>query len=316
MQTRPKWNAFEHQIYRLWKQKIPANSCWVVASSGGLDSVVLMNLALQLRGALGFSFRVAHFHHGDSTHKQTRLYRAKARRALEQWCKKNNIEFVTNSVALQIGSSESDFREQRYAFFHSQMRKNEWLVTAHHETDLLETRLLRLIRGVGPQGLEAIKFVDKKTHLLRPLLTISRDEMAIYAKEKKLPVVKDPSNAKDDFLRNWLRRHWLKSLERKSPGSVKALARSLETISGLVETKKPRRVKKIARKTWSRLSEEERKSRLAQFLRQNNVKGYGQTHIEEILKRLDTRRKRHTFELLGRTWFLDPQHLALEREDI
>ena len=316
MQKRPKWNAFEHQIYRLWKQKRISDSCWLIAVSGGLDSVVLMNLALQLRGALGLSFRVVYFHHGNSSQNQTCLYRAKAQRLVQQWCKKNNIEFVTNEVTDQVGHSESDFREQRYRFFRSQLHAKEWLVTAHHQSDLLETRLLRLIRGVGPQGLEAIQWADKKQRLLRPLLFTSRDEMVSYAKAKRLRFVGDPSNATEDFLRNWLRRNWLPRLEKRSPGSIKTLARSLEVIAGLVQVKKPRRIKKIARKTWSSLSEVQQKSYLANYLRQNEVKGYGQTHIQELVKRLDTRRKRHTFKLLGRTWILDPQHLALEREDI
>lgn len=187
---------------------------------------------------------------------------------------------------------------------------------AHHETDLLETRVLRLLRGVGPQGLGAMKFVDKNAQILRPLLSFSRQELASYGKLRKLKVVTDPSNATEDYLRNWLRHNWLKSLEKKSPGSVKALSRSLEVLSSLCETKKPRLQKKISRKNWSHLSESRQKAQLAQFLRANGFRGYGQTHIAELLKRLDTRRKRHTFELLGRTWFLDPQHLALEREDI
>lgn len=307
----PKWNAFEHQAYRHWKSKLPAESHWLIAASGGLDSMVLMQLALQLRMALGLQFRVVHFHHGLSTNKKTNSYRGKAQKSVARWCRKNDVEFLTNKLSHEKGQSEQNLRDARYGFFRTMRQRQEWLVTAHHSSDLFETRVLRLLRGVGPQGLEAMTLVDKKTRLLRPLLLFSREELEAYAKERKLSFVQDPSNATEDYLRNWLRHTWLKSLEKKSPGSAKAFARSLEAIAASVETKKPRRVTKIARKTWSRLSEKEQKSRLAQYLRQNDVKGYGQTHIEELLKRLDTRRKRLTFELLGRTWLLDPQHLSM-----
>jgi len=315
MKSGPKWNPFEHQAYRLWKSQFPSHSSWLVASSGGLDSMSLLSLAVQLRSALGLKLRVAHVHHGFSGNKKTDVYRAKAQQFVKKWCEKNAIEFVTWPAEKQQGASEEAFRKHRRRLVNSALKSNEWLVTAHHETDLFETRVLRLLRGVGPQGLKSMRAIDKKSQILRPFLAFSREEIEEYAKQRKVRFVQDPSNATEDYLRNWLRRDWLPRLDKKSPGSIKAWARSLESLTeAITETKTTRKNTKISRKNLATLSLSKKKMKLARFLRQNGFSSYGQTHITELLKRLDSVRKRHTFELLGRTWNLDPQHLALKRD--
>lgn len=315
MKSTPKWNPFEHQVYRLWKSQFPSYSNWLVASSGGLDSMGLLHLVLQLKSALHLKLRVAHVHHGISGNKKTDAYRAKAQQFVAKWCKKNDIEFVTWPPEKQSGSSEEAFRKLRRRLLNSALHSDEWLVTAHHETDLFETRVLRLLRGVGPQGLKSMQPLDKQSRTLRPFLSLSRGEIENYVNERKIRFVQDPSNASGDYLRNWLRRDWLKRLEKKSPGSVKAWARSLESLTEAIgETKTAHAKTKISRKSLAALPLSKKKTKLARFLKQNGFSGYGQTHIAELLKRLDSARKRHTFELLGRTWNLDPQHLALKRD--
>jgi tRNA(Ile)-lysidine synthase len=193
----------------------------------------------------------------------------------------------------------------------------------HHQEDLLETRLLRLIRGTGPQGLQAMKVV--KEGVIRPFLTTSEKEIARAS--EGLVWVEDPSNTKADYLRNWVRQKWLSALEEKSPGAKKALARSLELLlesheikdigGGLAPGQVSKRMTRrgILKAEFLGLSEEEKRRLLARYLLQLKVRHFTQNHLREILKHLDNSQNVHKFTLAKLDWTLTKDRIFAARRE-
>lgn len=299
---------------------------FLLAISGGLDSTALFYVFDHLKKHFQLSFSVAYFHHGPSSNVLQLDYRFKAFKVVEKLCLNHGVEFFSNYAGQnpqtflqdwsQELSSEAKYRQARQIFFDSLMLDHGFsrLVLAHHSSDLLETRLLRMIRGVGPQGLTAMVFDDGKK--LRPFLTVSREELAFYVKEKQGAWLDDPSNKDLLPLRNWLREKWLKDLHKKQPGALKALSRSLDLL--LRETDRPTFITDCLEGKSVNLSEllclnlDQKKQVLATYMKSQGLKNYGLSHINEVLKRLDTEKKSHTFHLLGHRWTVDAGRMGVQ----
>ncbi len=167
---------------------------YVVAVSGGVDSVVLLDMLVKIAK---HELVVAHFDHGirKSSDGDARFVRGIA--------EKYKLPFETLREELGESASEELARERRYAFLHGVADKHEArLITAHHQDDLLETIAINIERGTGWRGLavfgnEAVK---------RPLLEMTKQEIYTYALKHQLEWVEDETNASDKYLRNRLRR--------------------------------------------------------------------------------------------------------------
>jgi tRNA(Ile)-lysidine synthase len=257
-----------------------------------------------------------------------RRFRARAQKHLEKFSRAQSFKFFTLQNTTSELKSESEMREFRYTALQKMMEESasKYLMTAHHLDDVLETRMLRLVRGTGPDGLAAMKL--RRGFLIRPLLDVSRSEIELYAKRKKINWCDDPSNKKVDALRNWMRHKWFDQLEKKRRGAKKSLARSLELIVNTIvadeeanegdENQKnicidQDRSWSISRHFLEGKSAKEVSHFLAQSLRRNHVRGYSQAHIEEIMKRLDSRKKTHTFTLLDWHWTVTTTDLCATR---
>lgn len=314
-------------LLRLTKELKPLSSDrFLLGVSGGLDSMALLLIFCHFREHFDFSFAVAHIHHGPSDDSAIQDYRFKSWQFIEQFCKETNLEFFSNYSGSDKESflksfpgplsSEEDFRNLRRDYL-GKIKKDEnfdWSVFAHHQDDLLETRLLRLIRGVGPEGLESM--VVKGDGVLRPLLGVSRKELKEYLSFKKQSWIDDPSNEDEKYLRNWVRKNWLPQLEEKQPGSVQSLSRSLDLI---LESCKSQSVPlsciqegEIILSEFLLLSKESKSQVLATYMKDQGLKNYGLSHIKEILKRLDSEKKSLTFQLLGRVWTVDAGRMKVQ----
>jgi len=166
---------------------------YVVAVSGGVDSVVLLDM---MRKAAGHELIVAHFDHGirdDSSH-DARFVAALASR--------NGLKCIIRRERLGKTASEALARERRYAFLREiAAEHNARIVTAHHLDDLVETVAINLKRGTGWRGLAALD-----SDILRPLIDTPKQQLINYAQANGLIWHEDSTNASDAYLRNRVRR--------------------------------------------------------------------------------------------------------------
>jgi tRNA(Ile)-lysidine synthase len=177
----------------------------VVAVSGGVDSVVLLDMIVNSRDFFGVNtFRlpkkqviVAHFDHGiraDSASDE-----AFVRNLASQY----DCTYRSKRVELGPYAGEDLARKHRYAFLYDVCREfNANLATAHHMDDIAETVAINLVRGTGWRGLA----VMDNPAITRPFLGVTKKEILQYATDYKLTWHEDSTNALDKYLRNRLRR--------------------------------------------------------------------------------------------------------------
>lgn len=166
---------------------------YVVAVSGGVDSVVLLH---KLQQQPDLELIVAHFDHGirDDSKDDAGF--------VKQLAKDYGLAFETAREELGKQASEELARERRYAFLRAVAKKHDArLVTAHHADDAVETVAINLTRGTGWRGLAVLD-----SDVIRPLIGMSKQEILEYAKTHVLSWHEDSTNASDVYLRNRLRR--------------------------------------------------------------------------------------------------------------
>lgn len=168
---------------------------YVVAVSGGVDSVVLLDMMVD--GLLpAEQLVVAHFDHG------IRPESADDARFVQDLAKKYGLPFEAKREELGQDASEELARDRRYAFLRKIAAKYDAkLVTAHHADDVIETIAINLTRGTGWRGLAVLNSPD----IERPLLGKTKAELIAYAKERQLHWREDATNADTKYLRNNMR---------------------------------------------------------------------------------------------------------------
>ena len=181
----------------------PHKECnFVLAISGGVDSMVLANLFLI--NNLNFSIAHCNFQLRGKESDDDELF-------INKWCLEKDIKLYNkkfstedycknNKLTIQMGA-----RELRYEWFRELIdkEKHDFIVTAHHIDDQLETFIINSIRGTGIDGLVGIP--DKINKIIRPLLMSSKDQIIEYSKVNKINYREDSSNDKEDYLRNKIR---------------------------------------------------------------------------------------------------------------
>lgn len=198
-----------------------------IAYSGGLDSAVLLHIIATSRSKLsGKRITVVHVDHG--LQQVSSQWVEFCREATESY----GIYFclVELNLAKVAGESiELAARNARYNVFEQLLQNNsDTMLFAHHADDQVETFLQQALRGAGVQGLGGIPESRHlgRGRLFRPLLGVSRKELEIYAKQKNLKWIEDPTNQQSDFDRNLLRNEIIPLLEKRWLGAKKALLRS------------------------------------------------------------------------------------------
>lgn len=305
----------DHQVWKLVKQNSLQNQRILVALSGGIDSVALLRVLSKITPT--GMIAAAYFHHGMDSNQE---YRERAQLFCEGLCAKLGVRFFVLHAPIQA-TSEAGYREMRYQSLRELMAREGFakLATGHHCEDLLETRLLRLLRGTGAQGLEAMQ--ELKEDIFRPLLRVSKKDLRHYIESEGLLFCEDPSNKSLDPLRNWLREDWLPALERRAPGSVAVMARSLETIveelqdrawGDLLAFNAEYRSQGLSRSFYLTLSLSEQKRLIAQYLYALGKKDFSQSHLQEIQKRLDNSQKVITFTVCGCNWEINAEQIKVQ----
>lgn len=198
-----------------------------IALSGGLDSVVLLNLLANSKRYLK-RLKAIHVHHGLSENAdEWQLF-------CQQLCAQLNVPLTVKKVTVISRNQglEQAARKARYNAFSEELKAGEYLITAHHGDDQIETFFQRLMRGAGIQGLSAMADARNEKHyvLLRPLLSCQRSQLADYANTKRLNWIEDESNHDQRFDRNWWRHKVLPMLWARYPGRQASVLRSIEQL--------------------------------------------------------------------------------------
>lgn len=165
---------------------------YVVAVSGGVDSMALLHMLHKLPGA---DIIVAHFDHGirEDSDLDAQLVAVTA--------DSYGLPFEIKREKLGARASEALARERRYAFLREVANKHQaQLVTAHHMDDLVETVAINLSRGTGWRGLAAFD-----SEVTRPLVDVTKKALLEYAKTHNITWREDSTNSEDIYLRNKLR---------------------------------------------------------------------------------------------------------------
>ncbi len=178
---------------------------YVIAVSGGVDSVVLLDM-LATRKPPGITYIVAHFDHGirNDSKKDLKLVR--------KLSKNYDLNFIAEEGNLGQGASEETARDARYAFLRKIKNefKAEKIIMAHHQDDLLETMVLNMLRGTSPRGLAPMQ---GHKDILRPLMNKRKSELLQYANNHKLEWHDDSTNRDEKYLRNYVRSNIMPKLE-------------------------------------------------------------------------------------------------------
>ena len=202
----------------------------VVGLSGGPDSVFLLYALYTLQGRMGFTLRAVHVHHG--------IRGAEADRDeafSEKLCAKLDIPFQAVHVAApayaaQHGLSlEEAARILRYEALEAARQQltqapAAWIAVAHHLDDQAETVLHNLVRGAGLRGLAGME--NRRNHVIRPLLSIKREDILKWLEQNNIPYVTDSTNADPHYTRNRIRSTVLPELREINPEASAHIAHS------------------------------------------------------------------------------------------
>ncbi len=213
-------NLFEQMLHQ------PQQKTYLLAVSGGVDSMVLADL-FQVSG---FSFHIAHINYHlrneDSNLDQKLVF---------DFCEKHKIPFHLYEVSENDNQPENSIqnwaRELRYRYFREIKEKEnlDYIVTAHHLNDQLETFIINLSKASGIRGLSGIP--QNENGILRPLLGFSKDEIYDFAKENQIDFREDQSNQKTDYLRNKIRHNIVPELQKINSDFLTNFSKSIHYIN-------------------------------------------------------------------------------------
>lgn len=186
----------------------------VAGISGGPDSMVLLSLLIKLKKALDITIVCAHVNHNVRKESKEELIFVK------EYCEKYGVLFESMIIE-HYGDDNfhNEARHIRYEYFDKLVNQYhaKYLFTAHHGDDLMETILMRIVRGSTLKGYGGFsKIVECPNYkIVRPLIRVTKSQIEEYAKNHKIPYVIDSSNHKDKYTRNRFRKYILPKLKEE-----------------------------------------------------------------------------------------------------
>jgi len=215
--------------YSSENELLPVNGCILAAVSGGIDSMVMLDLYLRS----GIKLAIAHCNfslRAEESDGDEELVKSVARLHNLQFhtIRFNTSEYaISNRLSIQMAA-----RELRYRWFEEIRQNNgyESVAVAHNMNDNAETFFINLLRGTGINGLTGMK--PKNGYIIRPLLFASREEIAAYAMEYKIPFREDSSNAQVKYTRNKIRHKIFPILREINADALEAITSTMEKLSG------------------------------------------------------------------------------------
>ncbi len=208
----------------------------LVAVSGGNDSMALLHILNSISTMLDRSIVVCHFNHqlrGTESDRDEEYVRSFAIRVGLQY-ETSTLDVKKFALEHRI-SEENAARRCRYAFFKSVALKYRTtdVVLAHHADDQMETVLWRLMRGAGTDGLSGMQFIVIRDdiHYIRPLLTVTKQQLVDYCMEKEIIPQFDSSNENEKYTRNAIRKKLVPMIHQFNPNSVRTIGQTAAILS-------------------------------------------------------------------------------------
>jgi len=202
--------------------KISKNARFLVGVSGGLDSMVILDLALKC----GLNCAVAHVNYQlrkeESDNDAERV---------RKFCEKQKIPFHLDESGLKdCKNIQIAAREIRYNFFYKLLNdyQYDYIITAHHKNDDHETFLLNALRGSGIRGLKGIPTHRKK--IIRPALQFTKTQLHEYALNNSIPFGDDSSNLISKYDRNFIRNKVLPIVTKRFENAEHGLSTSIDNL--------------------------------------------------------------------------------------
>lgn len=265
----------------------------IAAVSGGADSVALLWALYLLKEKLGITLEAAHFNHhlrGTESDRDEQFVRS--------LCEQFDIPLHVGGGVVVAGEKglEAAARAARYAFFDTLPGK---IATAHTADDNAETVLMRMVRGTGLKGLGAIHPV--RGRIIRPMLTVTRQEVLALLSEYHLRFVEDSSNGTDAFLRNRLRHGVMPLLYAENPRlgeNLSEMALRLQEDEAVLESLAQTNAEPDVEALRSMPSALRRRA-LARFLERSGVKEPEAAHIQLAEKLAFSRKPSASAQLPG-----------------
>ena len=205
----------------------------LVAVSGGEDSMCLLHGLIKLKPAFDLDISVMHVNHGlrETADDDQRL--------VEEFTSKNNIPLYIHSLKNELRANtaniESWAREHRYSALRlkAQEINADWILTAHHGNDQVETLLYRIVEGAGPRGLQGIHKQNGK--IFRPLLSCAKKDIHEYQIKYNVPYAFDVTNNDTSFTRNYIRHKVIPVLDKRFDKIVQGVNRSSQIMTEVEE---------------------------------------------------------------------------------
>ncbi len=199
----------------------------LVAISGGLDSVVLAHLITELNFDISLAHCNFQLRGKESDLDEAFVLQIAQEKTLPVFIKKFDTEIFAkkNKLSIQIAA-----RQLRYKWFEELISEHhfDYVLTAHHADDNLETFLINLTRGSGLDGFTGIPAINR--NIIRPLLTSSRDEILTFAKEKNIEWREDESNSSIKYVRNKIRHQVIPVLKEINPSLLETFSKTSKNL--------------------------------------------------------------------------------------
>lgn len=268
----------------------------VIAFSGGIDSSVMLNIMCKKRDKLKQSIEAIYIDHGlNDKSAEWGVFCSKE-------CEKHQIAFKTIKIKEDCpknSSIEAWARNIRYSLFVESMKKNDILLTAHHQDDQVETFFLQLLRGAGPQGLASMPIVKKIEHIfhIRPFLYFQRKEIIEYAHNHNISWLEDETNYDVKYQRNFIRHNVLPEISKVWPSYQQNILRTikhqveykkiLDEIAMIdIETVSTNNFNNLDVNLIKKLSVERQKNLIFFWLKKINLESPTSKHMDQIINTL------------------------------
>lgn len=271
----------------------------LIAISGGIDSVVLTHLCHDVHLNISLAHCNFNLRGNESDADEEFVLQLAENLNLEVFIESFDTEVYAESNKLSIQMAARDLRYHWFKELAEQL-KFDYILTAHHADDNLETFLINLSRGTGLDGLTGIPEIND--NLVRPLLPFSREMIETCAKEKKYKWREDSSNASTKYVRNKLRLDVIPALKELNPNFLQSFQTALNNLNDTADIVEES-LNAVLKRAIVSIDNSEIQIKVSEFKKLNNpkaylyefLKDYGFTEWNDVVNLLDAQSGKQVF---------------------